>query len=124
MLAHMKMQTTGASAEICLTVPTEEVLRVMEAIGGVLQLAGHTVRRVNEDGEELYTHEEVFPEAHPGMALRGLRVKEGITQKELAERLGIKQHRVSEMEKGVRPISVDMAKRIGEAYNVVYKVFL
>ena len=96
----------------------------MDAIGGVMQLAGHTVRRVNEDGEELYTHAEVFPEAHPGMVLRGLRVKEDITQKTLAESLGIKQHRVSEMEKGVRPISVDMAKRIGKLYNISYKVFL
>jgi plasmid maintenance system antidote protein VapI len=96
----------------------------MDVIDGVLKLAGHTVRQINEDGEELYSAAEVFPEAHPGMALRGLRVKEDITQKELAERLGIKQHRVSEMEKGVRSISVDMAKRIGEAYNVSYKVFL
>ena len=124
MLAHMKMQTTGASTEICLTVPAEEALRVMDAIDGVLTLAGHTVRQINENGEELFSAAEVFPEAHPGMALRGLRVKEGITQKELAERLGIKQHRVSEMEKGRRAISVEMAKRIGEAYDISYKVFL
>ena len=58
------------------------------------------------------------------MALRGLRTKEGITQKQLAERLGITQTRVSEMENGVRPISVAMAKRIAKAYGTSYKVFL
>ena len=74
--------------------------------------------------KELYSIEEVFPEGNPAMALRGLRTKEGITQKQLAERLGITQTRVSEMETGVRPISVDMAKRIAEAYGTSYKVFL
>jgi DNA-binding XRE family transcriptional regulator len=124
MLAHMKTQTTGSSTDICLTVPTADASQVLEAIENILSCAGHTVRRVNEDGEELFSSEEVLTEATPGMALLGLRVREGITQKELAERLGIKQHRVSEMERGIRRISMDMAKRIGEAYNISHKVFL
>ena len=53
-----------------------------------------------------------------------LRAREEITQKQLAAVLGIQQTRVSEMENGVRPISVDMAKRIGKAYNISYKAFL
>jgi len=83
-----------------------------------------TARPVNEEGEELYTGEEVFPEGHPGMALRGLRTREGVTRKEFAARLGIRQHHVSEMEKGVRPITLEMAKRISEKYDISYKVFL
>ncbi|MDR3211587.1 MAG: helix-turn-helix domain-containing protein [Planctomycetota bacterium] len=79
---------------------------------------------VNEDGEESYSLKEVFPESSPGNRLRGLRAREGLKQKELASALGILPHHVSEMEKGTRAISVDMAKRIGEAYNISYKVFL
>lgn len=41
-------------------------------------------RPINEEGEELYTGEEMFPERHPGLALRGLHTREGVTQKELA----------------------------------------
>jgi len=123
MLAHMKTQTTGALTDICLTVPTENAESVCKAINSILELANFS-RPVNEEGEELYSANEVFPEGHPGMALRGLRTKEGITQKELAARLGIRQHHVSEMEKGIRPITLEMAKRIGEAYNISYKVFL
>lgn len=123
MLAHMKTQTTGALTDICLTVPTESAESVCKAINSILELANFS-RPVNEEGEELYSANEVFPEGHPGMALRGLRTKEGITQKEFAARLGIRQHHVSEMEKGTRAISLDMAKRIGEAYNISYKVFL
>ena len=124
MLARMKTQTTGALTDICLTVPTEDALSVVEALGGMLRLAGHTVQRVNEDNEELYSIEEVFPEGDPAMALRGLRTREGLTQAQFAERLGISQTRVSEMEHGVRRISVDMAKRIAKTFHTSYKAFL
>lgn len=119
----MKTQTTGALTDICLTVPTESAESVCKAINSILELANFS-RPVNEEGEELYSANEVFPEGHPGMALRGLRTREGVTQKELAARLGIRQHHVSEMEKGIRPITLEMAKRISEAYNISYKVFL
>ena len=124
MLARMKTQTTGALTDICLTVPTEDALSVVEALGGMLCLAGHTGQRVNEDNEELYSIEDVFPEGDPAMALRGLRAREGLTQAQFAERLGISQTRVSEMEHGVRRISVDMAKRIAKTFHTSYKVFL
>ncbi len=123
MLAHMKTQTTGALTDICLTVPTESAESVCKAINSILELANLS-RPVNEEGDELYSANEVFPEGHPGLALRGLRAREGITQKELAARLGIRQHHVSEMEKGIRPITLEMAKRISAAYNISYKVFL
>jgi len=82
------------------------------------------VRHVDEEGEELYTFEETFPDAHPGKVVRGLRVKEDITQEELAKRLGIAQTRVSEIESGKRPISRNMAKRLGEAFNISPKAFV
>ena len=124
MLAHMRTQTTGALTEISLTVPNEDAERLCKAINSLLELVKPVARPLNEDGEELYTAREVFPESSPGNRLLGLRTREGITQKELAARLGIRQHHVSEMEKGKRSISLEMAKRIGEAYNVSYKVFL
>lgn len=123
MLAHTRMRTTGELTEISFTVPTTDAVRLRKAIDSVLELATFS-RPVNEHGEELYSGEEVFPEAHPGMALRGLRTREGLTQKAFAERLGIRQHHVAEMEKGKRNITVEMAKRIGEEFNISYKVFL
>jgi len=120
----MKTQTTGALTEISLTVPSEDAERFCKAIRSLLELVRPATRPANEDGEELYPAREVFPESTPGNRLRGLRTREGITQKELARTLGIRQHHVSEMEKGVRSISKEMAKRIGEAYNVSYRVFL
>lgn len=109
---------------ISLTVPTGKARAVADAIRSVLSLAGHKVRRVNANGEEIVSADEVFPNANPAMMLRGLRGKEVITQAELAERLGISQNMVSDMESGKRNISVNMAKRIGETFHVPYKLFL
>lgn len=124
MLALMKTHHTETQGEITVSVPLVDMEKVSEAIRGVLELAGHTVRQVNEEGEELHTFEEVFPNAHPGRVVRGLRVKEDITQEELATRLGIAQTRVSEIESGKRPISRNMTKRLAETFHVPHRAFL
>ena len=124
MLAHMKRQTTGESTEFTLTVPSDSARQVEAAIAGILALTGHKVRRVNAEGDELFSAEEVFPNSHPGSRLRGLRTREDLTQKQMAEQLGVRQHHISEMEKGTRAITLEMAKRIGKTFNISYKVFL
>ena len=110
--------------EINLSVPSAKTRVILDALRGILPMAGLKLRRVNEEGEELFTSAEVFPDGSPAMALRGLRGKEDITQAELAARLGISQNMVSDMESGKRNISVKMAKRIGEKFKISYKCFL
>lgn len=110
--------------EINLSVPSAKARVILNALHGILPMAGLKMRRLNEEGEELFTSEEVFPDGSPAMALRGLRGKEDITQAELATRLGISQNMVSDMESGKRNISIKMAKRIGEEFKISYKCFL
>jgi DNA-binding XRE family transcriptional regulator len=124
MLAHMKMRITGESTEINLVVPNKGAAQMQEIITSLWALAGHQMRRLNAEGDELFTFEEVFPDSHPGSRLRGLRTREGITQKQMAEKLGVRQHHISEMEKGTRAIGVNMAKRISSTFDISYKVFL
>ena len=120
----MRRSDEGGRGVIQLTVPSANTIKVAEAIRGVLSLAGHKVRRINSEGEEVVSADEVFPDGCPAMALRGLRGKEDLTQAELAARLGVSQNAISEMESGKRPISTKMAKRLGEEFNLPYKVFL
>lgn len=125
MLTEMKLHSDAEGRGVIqITVPPGKTMKIADVIRGVLTLAGHKVRRVNDDGEEWVTADEVFPDGSPAMALRGLRGKEDITQAELAVRLGVSQNAVSEMESGKRPISMKMAKRLGEEFNLPYKVFL
>ena len=71
---------------------------------------------------------EAYPEYSdedlPGVCLRGSRYKEELTQKQLADMTGIPQRHISEMENGKRTIGKEMAKRLGKALNIGYKVFL
>ena len=125
MQAEMRFHSTEeGQAVISLSVPAAKGRMVADAIKGVLAFTGHKVRRINEDGEEVVSVAEVFPDGNPAMALRGLRGKEDITQTELAERLGISQNMVSGMESGKRNISLKMAKRIAETFGVPYKLFV
>lgn len=126
MLAEMAYRPIDdKSAVINVKVPIAAVNKVMDTIRGVLFLSGHEVTQLDEKtGERLYSIEEVFPEATPGMVLRGLRGKEELTQKDFAVRLGVSQHHISEMENNKRTISLEMAKRIGAEFKVPFKIFL
>lgn len=68
---------------------------------------------------------EVFGEEPSGsINLRGLRNREGITQAELGEALGIGQSNVSKLERGKRLISSKIAKRLQELFAIDYRLFL
>ena len=80
------------------------------------------------DASDYVPWREAFPEHSEaqliGKALAGARYREGLTQTQLAERVGIPQRHISEMENGKRPIGKEMAKRLGKALNIGYKAFL
>jgi DNA-binding XRE family transcriptional regulator len=116
--------THDGRMEINLSIPTAKGILILNALQSMLALTGLKARRIDADGDEIVSADQVLDDVTPAMALRGLRVKEDITQKELAERLGISQNMVSEMESGKRSITPKMANRIAETFNVPYKAFL
>lgn len=56
--------------------------------------------------------------------LRGFRIREGLTQLELAKRLGIRQSQISEMERGKRSIGKAFANKLADFFHTDYKAFL
>ena len=125
MLELTKTQIMNGFVEIRLRgVPSDKAGLISEAIEKILNLAGMSLQNTEEDDGNLYSIEEVFPDFHIGHALRGLRSREGLTQKQLAEMIGVKPSHISEMENGKRSIGKNMAKRLAKALRTVYKVFL
>lgn len=59
-----------------------------------------------------------------GVSLKGARAKEGMSQNELAEKLGIPQSHISDYETGRRSIGKKMAKRLARVFKVDFRVFL
>jgi len=118
------MQTTNEIVEINLRgIPSEKAELVKEAIEKILNLAGIPLYSKADD-DRVYSIEEVFPDFHTGNALRGLRSREELTQKQLAEMIGAKPNHISEMENGKRPIGKGMAKRLAKALKTDYRIFL
>ena len=85
-------------------------------------------QRGNHNTSDSVPWREAYPEFSEaqliGKALAGARCREGMTQMKLAELTGIPQRHISMMENGIRPISKEMAKRLGKALSISYKVFL
>jgi Plasmid maintenance system antidote protein len=73
--------------------------------------------------------DNVFPELfddaqRPGLVLRGLRLRDGLTQSKLAEQVGVTQSAIAGMESGARPIGKKMAQRLAKALSTDHRVFL
>ena len=124
MLELTKKPHTKDVMDICLRVPVEDVERITQAIQDVLSKSGDLVREINDEGEELFSVDEIFPHDTPGDMLKGGRYKEGMTQEQLAKASGIPRRHISEMENGRRPIGKERAKRLAEVLRVDYRVFL
>lgn len=64
-----------------------------------------------------------FPQA--AINLRGARFKEGLTQDELAKKIGTSPNLISLLENGRRSISLKMAEKLAKALNAAsYKAFV
>lgn len=63
-------------------------------------------------------------ESKPSVSLRGLRYREDITQRQLAEATGIPQRHISEMETGKRTIGKEIARKLAAVLNADYRSFL
>ncbi len=124
MLELMKRPHTKGVMDICLRVPAGDVERITRAIQDVLNKSGDQVREINDEGEELFSVEEVFPDSTPGTRLVGARYKEDMTQEQLAKASGIPRRHISEMENNKRTIGKERAKRLAEVLRVDYRVFL
>lgn len=72
---------------------------------------------------------EIFPDLNdrkklPAITFRGIRAKTGLTQAEVANKLGITQADVSKIESGKRPIGKVLARRIEKEFKIDYRRFL
>jgi len=118
MLGHTKKPPTEKPLEARFIGAPEKILKLRE----VAEKMGL------HDASDSLSVEEAFPDyaVNPlGLALRGARHRERLTQRRLAEMSGIPQRHISEMENGKRQIGRERAKKLADALHVAdYRVFL
>ena len=96
----------------------EEAARLLKKIGYIM------ADNINDSVPWREAFPEVSEEESPAVCLRALRRRERLTQKELADKADIPQSHISMMEQGKMLIGVQRAKKLGEALNTGYKLFL
>ncbi|MBS0621520.1 MAG: helix-turn-helix transcriptional regulator [Verrucomicrobia bacterium] len=57
-----------------------------------------------------------------GLALRGARYREGLSQKELSKRTGISQENISKMENGQRVVGEKVAKKLAKVLHIDFEL--
>lgn len=60
----------------------------------------------------------------PGALLRGIRVRENLTQVAMAKKIKVTQSDISQMENGTRRVGRNIALRIQKLFGVNYRSFL
>jgi DNA-binding XRE family transcriptional regulator len=128
MLEHTKKPLTDAAqvflGVICERAMLEEVKAALEAKGCTIRQEEPTLPDTAQEEKEWYAPEELFPGHHAGDAIRGLRYRECLTQKRLAELVGISVQNLSHMEHGRRPVGREMAKRLAAVLNTDWRMLL
>ena len=114
---------------VTLTVPRKKPVTFFLPIAARKTVEEFFTNSFEEDDDILIAAEVVLPDLadpvlRPAAILRGSRAKEKMTQKELAKKLGVLQHHLSEMEHGKRPIGKQMAKKMAAVFNTDYRLFV
>ena len=116
--------------------PTEQIFlgvvcqqAILEKVKATLEAHGCTIREEKPalppvEERDWLTIEEAFPGFHAGNSLRGARYREDVSQRQLAKLTGVSVQNISHMEHGRRPIGKEMAKKLGKALNVDWRLLL
>ncbi len=99
-------------------------LRVIHAVKK--QFSGYIIDSSDEyeDWFETDLHKEIAAGMKPGDYLRNFREAQSMTQKDLAEKIGVRVNYLSDMETGQRVISRMKAKKLAVIFNVSPAVFI
>ncbi len=100
-----------------ITVPAD----CFELVSALVQRLGG---QVITDDEEVVTVPPMPESERVGRMLKGLRLREGMTQGQLAEAIGVPQSHISEYEKNKRPIPPAKAEELAKLLHTVPGHFL
>jgi DNA-binding XRE family transcriptional regulator len=109
--------STSTVTEARIAIPADS----FDLVAALITRLGGQV--MEEDGD-VVTIPPIPESERVGRMLKGLRLREGLTQKTLAEALGVPQSHISAYEKNKRPIPTAKAEQLGTLLRTVPSHFL
>ena len=124
MLARMKKHLTEHQS----TRQIHDVITVHHA-GVMYKIPQSIIEKYACENDYAVNADDLFADINkkyskPGALLRGLRARENLSQVEIAERIGVTQSDISQMETGARKIGSKIAQRIEKLFDIDYRSFL
>jgi len=106
------------------TVTEARVVIPAESFAVVAALIAHLGGQIMDGANDVVTIPPILESERVGRMLKGLRLREGLTQKELAKALGVPQSHISAYEKNKRPIPAAKADQLATLLHTVSSHFL
>lgn len=128
MSAHMKKHHINVRGNVLHVVYNEDVYDIPKSIAEKYKVST-TDETDREPSAGAVSADALFAEldrkyTKPGVLLRGLRVRENLSQVEFSKIIDVTQSDLSKMEMGKRPIGKTIAKRIAEKFDIGYRSLL
>lgn len=105
-----------------------KTLSLRDASGRLYQLPLQVAEKYRQASDSMHASDFFAPYERaytkPGLILKGIRLREGMTQATFAQSIAVSQPNLSKMESGQRPIGKGIAKRIAAAFDVDYRSLL
>lgn len=128
MSAHTKAHPIDSARVLCLvtiTIPHSKKLSYQIDPLRVKELEKFLKKYAQEDAPEAWeilAKERIERYKKAGLVLRGMRYREGMSQKELAQKSKVSQNEISKIENGKRAVGDKVAKRLAAALNIDYRL--
>lgn len=120
-MLHTEIQqksTPTLNAQLLISIPTECENLVCELVS---KLGGKVIEN---DSDEVITIPHPPLNEWPGRMVKGLRLREDMTQAELAKVIGVPLEHIAEYEDFTRPVPADKAKLLADALRTMPDSFL
>lgn len=125
MLAHTKAHHTDLPVKVVIITRNSKKVSYInsENIGKLEKFLEKYSEESDEPVEwESLAKERIEKHSKAGLVLRGMRYRENLSQKELAQRSNVSQNEISKIENGKRAVGEKVAKRLAAALRMDYRL--
>jgi DNA-binding XRE family transcriptional regulator len=130
MSEHMRERHTDSheSLRVILKTPNSKKISYSIPISRLGEVEAFLETQCEDDNSpvawEILAKERIEKYKKSGLVLRGMRYREGLSQKKLAEKSGVTQNEISNIENGKRTVGKKIAEKLANALNFDYHLLL
>lgn len=129
MSAHTKEHRTDTQKFFCVVVNLRNSKKSYDIPLSHQKELEKILEKYSEDDDtpvawEVLAKERIEKYRKSGLVLRGMRYREGLSQKHLAEISGITQNEISNIENGKRTVGKKVAEKLAKVLNFDYRMLL